>query len=214
MGPDNLFDPYEIPEDERAPAEPASLFDALEGESTRWYQDHGDDVSFVGTSDAEQEFLAEAPEGDYLRRRDEINQARRREELERNGRAFPYFEKFETEAERVKAHNNRAKDRGNVGNLTEKQWFQLRRAFGRCCAYCGVGCKQVVEHVRPIAFGGTTSVENVLPSCFECNRRKGLLPLVQWQLRPEWWREFRARLAVARKKFKAIPDHGRPPGSP
>lgn len=44
------------------------------------------------------------------------------------------------------------------------------------CQYCGVQpgrARLTIDHVLPRAQGGTTTWENVVAACMECNRRKG-----------------------------------------
>lgn len=40
------------------------------------------------------------------------------------------------------------------------------------CIYCQVQPFQEFEHFEPISRGGSNSVENILPSCYDCNRGK------------------------------------------
>ena len=48
----------------------------------------------------------------------------------------------------------------------------LDRFKGRC-AYCGVKTKKMtVDHILPIALGGTYHTNNLYPSCSACNRCK------------------------------------------
>jgi hypothetical protein len=49
------------------------------------------------------------------------------------------------------------------------------------CAYCGaVAC--VLEHVVPRAIGGADTWRNLVPSCDDCNARKGKRTPVEWVL--------------------------------
>jgi 5-methylcytosine-specific restriction endonuclease McrA len=48
---------------------------------------------------------------------------------------------------------------------------------GLCCRYCGFWSledpsKFELDHVRPVAHGGETSVENMVVACRRCNRLK------------------------------------------
>lgn len=40
------------------------------------------------------------------------------------------------------------------------------------CAYCGRPATEV-DHIVPVAAGGTNTPRNLAPSCRACNRRKG-----------------------------------------
>lgn len=46
------------------------------------------------------------------------------------------------------------------------------RLFDNCCAYCGSGGDMQIEHVVPIAQGGTHALGNIVPSCQRCNMSK------------------------------------------
>lgn len=47
--------------------------------------------------------------------------------------------------------------------------FELK---GRTCVYCGNPAKEV-DHVVPVAQDGTDRIDNLVPACRRCNRRKG-----------------------------------------
>lgn len=47
------------------------------------------------------------------------------------------------------------------------------------CIYCGMPFEEI-DHVEPIALGGQTTLENVVPACETCNRSKGAKRLVDW----------------------------------
>ena len=74
--------------------------------------------------------------------------------------------------------------------------FAIMRTYGRC-AYCGkaiVDEKQhgaTFDHVLPLSKKGTTSKDNILLCCFECNQEKGSLSL----------EEFRAKKQTALNKM-------------
>jgi 5-methylcytosine-specific restriction endonuclease McrA len=85
----------------------------------------------------------------------------------RAGRYYP-----ESDAERVALH--RLRDRNGRGTLTAEEWQVLCSAWGGRCAYCSCDPQRpVIEHVVPICRGGRTTLENIVPSCNPCNRRKG-----------------------------------------
>jgi len=68
---------------------------------------------------------------------------------------------------------NRARKAGVPATLTWSQWSKTIRDFGLQCAYCGLRPYYVMEHFIPIEHGGGTTVENCIPACSWCNRRKG-----------------------------------------
>ncbi len=61
-------------------------------------------------------------------------------------------------------------------HITPKIRFETFKRDGFTCRYCGRKTPQVVlevDHVVPVAEGGTDDPENLVTSCFECNRGKG-----------------------------------------
>lgn len=49
---------------------------------------------------------------------------------------------------------------------------QLAEIYGDSCVYCG-GPFEEVDHVIPVALGGTHVLGNLRPSCTRCNRSEG-----------------------------------------
>lgn len=49
-----------------------------------------------------------------------------------------------------------------------------------CCQYCGRHPPDVtleIDHITPVAAGGTNVEENLITACFDCNRGKAAVPL-------------------------------------
>jgi hypothetical protein len=68
-----------------------------------------------------------------------------------------------------------------VVDFSADDWARLLDYFGHCCAYCNrsdVSLQQ--DHVIPLSQGGAHTPENIVPSCFPCNRDKSDLSLVAW----------------------------------
>jgi hypothetical protein len=53
--------------------------------------------------------------------------------------------------------------------FTRRQVVEL---YGDRCIYCETGPFEHIDHVQPVAAGGHHTVENAVPSCAACNRRK------------------------------------------
>jgi 5-methylcytosine-specific restriction endonuclease McrA len=57
-----------------------------------------------------------------------------------------------------------------------RRWRRLREVVfardGRTCALCG-GYADTVDHVRPLALGGTDVPSNLRPLCRSCNCSRG-----------------------------------------
>ena len=59
-----------------------------------------------------------------------------------------------------------------------KIWYAtLAQAYGECCANCGETADLVLDHVIPIAKGGTSRLDNLQLLCAPCNRIKGKLAI-------------------------------------
>lgn len=62
--------------------------------------------------------------------------------------------------------------------LTLVEWTQRVKDFDNCCAYCGEPPKEgeylEIEHLTPLTReGGVHRIENVVPACPTCNKKKG-----------------------------------------
>ena len=65
---------------------------------------------------------------------------------------------------------------GNIGHesFTEKDWLQVKGAFGFRCAYCGSARHLVMDHAVPISIDslGEHRLGNLVPACSACNSAK------------------------------------------
>jgi 5-methylcytosine-specific restriction endonuclease McrA len=69
--------------------------------------------------------------------------------------------------------NDRGRARRNLGNALR---FEVLSSHGFACRYCGRRAPFValeVEHVVPVALGGTSERKNLVPACTDCNAGKG-----------------------------------------
>lgn len=61
-------------------------------------------------------------------------------------------------------------------SLTKKVRFEVFHRDSFICAYCGVAPPATVlevDHITPVSKGGTNDINNLITSCFDCNRGKG-----------------------------------------
>jgi len=68
------------------------------------------------------------------------------------------------------------REKAKVREAKKSRWWQQKTAAG-LCHYCGrkASFKELtLDHVVPLARGGTTSPGNVVPACRECNKAKGV----------------------------------------
>jgi hypothetical protein len=65
--------------------------------------------------------------------------------------------------------------------LSKKLRFDVFKRDGFVCAYCGAHPSETVtlevDHIHPVAEGGTNDPDNLVTACFDCNRGKRAEPL-------------------------------------
>lgn len=64
--------------------------------------------------------------------------------------------------------------------MTKKIRFEVFKRDGFKCAYCGKAPPDVlleIDHINPKSKGGEDDINNLLTSCFDCNRGKKAIPL-------------------------------------
>ena len=64
--------------------------------------------------------------------------------------------------------------------IGKKVRFEIFKRDLFTCQYCGSFPPAVVlevDHIKPVAEGGDNQTDNLLTSCFDCNRGKGAIPL-------------------------------------
>lgn len=66
--------------------------------------------------------------------------------------------------------------------ISKRTRFEIFKRDGFKCQYCGKSAPDVVleiDHVIPVAHGGTNDVENLVTACRECNNGKGARELTE-----------------------------------
>jgi 5-methylcytosine-specific restriction protein A len=74
-------------------------------------------------------------------------------------------------------------ERDKARKLRRTRWWQQKTSTGACW-YCGqkVGFAQLtMDHIVPLARGGRSSKENLVPCCKECNNKKKTLLPLEWE---------------------------------
>lgn len=72
--------------------------------------------------------------------------------------------------------NRRARIIGNGGEITEREWEDLKAFYNYTCLCCKRQEPEIeltLDHVKSIADGGKNVIENAQPLCGPCNSRKG-----------------------------------------
>jgi 5-methylcytosine-specific restriction enzyme A len=68
------------------------------------------------------------------------------------------------------------KEREKARKLRKSQWW-LNLVNQGLCHYCGkkfAAARLTMDHVVPLARGGTSTPGNIVPACKDCNREKSL----------------------------------------
>lgn len=79
-----------------------------------------------------------------------------------------------------KHHKRRALMKKVPHHYDEKQWNNCKNYFNNKCAYCGESKPLVQEHFIPVSKGGEYTVNNIVPSCQNCNSRKNNKNFFEW----------------------------------
>ena len=67
-------------------------------------------------------------------------------------------------------------EKSKVKAAKKSRWWQQKTSKGIChyCARKFAFKDLTLDHIVPLARGGTTSPGNVVPACRECNKNKGV----------------------------------------
>lgn len=75
------------------------------------------------------------------------------------------------------------KERQKARVLRNSPWWKRKREKG-ICHFCGRSFKPAeltMEHLIPLARGGRSVKENLVPACKECNTKKKHLLPIEWE---------------------------------
>lgn len=73
-------------------------------------------------------------------------------------------------------------ERAKARELRKSRWWQQKTASG-LCHYCGrrFAYKELtMDHLVPLARGGRSTKDNLVPCCKECNNHKKTLLPIEW----------------------------------
>jgi 5-methylcytosine-specific restriction endonuclease McrA len=82
--------------------------------------------------------------------------------------------KAHPEVTQTKNANRDARMKGApVRDLTRAEWEDIKAAYQFRCVYCGTKpAKLTMDHITPLAKGGSHTKSNVVPACKSCNSKK------------------------------------------
>lgn len=130
----------------------------------KWFQENKDKVNAYNMK----RYYSESPEQRAKRKADALkwnhnNLDKRRKIVAESAARNP-------ETRRQKEHLRRARLRGNgVFHVSKKE---IKTILSKPCFLCESKNNIVIDHIIPIAKGGTHSIGNLQPLCDKCNSRK------------------------------------------
>ena len=68
-------------------------------------------------------------------------------------------------------------------NLRQSSWWRKKISTGKC-HYCGqtfLPAELTMDHIIPLARGGTSDRINIVAACKECNNKKKYLHPTEWE---------------------------------
>ena len=74
-------------------------------------------------------------------------------------------------------------ERARARELRKTRWWQQKTASG-LCHYCGTKVSYqelTMDHLVPLARGGRSTKDNLVPSCKACNNLKKTMLPIEWQ---------------------------------
>lgn len=77
----------------------------------------------------------------------------------------------------------RRTERAKARELRKSRWWQQKTARGRCY-FCAkkVAYKDLsMDHLVPLARGGRSTKNNLVPACKDCNNRKKSMMPLEWE---------------------------------
>jgi 5-methylcytosine-specific restriction endonuclease McrA len=92
--------------------------------------------------------------------------------------------------------NRRAKRADNGGSYTPEEWKALCSLYDYRCLCCGEIFKfdeLTVDHIIPIAKGGTSNIDNLQPLCMPCNKSK-CDRIIDYRTKKVWWKQLALEL--------------------
>ncbi len=75
------------------------------------------------------------------------------------------------------------RERAKAREMRKSRWWQQKTAPG-LCHYCGQKVNfhdLTMDHLVPLARGGRSTKENLVPSCKNCNNLKKTMLPIEWQ---------------------------------
>lgn len=121
--------------------------------------------------DATTRYLKSHPEAQEKKR--ERNRVYARSEHGRNLNIEASARYRMTENGKMIRRITKSRRRGAFGSFSPSEWKEKLNMYKHKCAKCGSPEHIEIDHIRPIALGGTNMIDNIQPLCRSCNASKG-----------------------------------------
>lgn len=119
----------------------------------------------------------------FAANRDELNHKRkvyRQNHLEQElATSKRWAENNRHKARAYKAKNNAKRKQAKAFSVTSKD---IARVLAMNCFYCQETASEHIDHIIPLARGGTHSVGNLIGSCARCNIQKSSKTIMEYRL--------------------------------
>ena len=75
------------------------------------------------------------------------------------------------------------RERAKARDLRKTRWWQQKTASGTCyyCSKMVIHKELTMDHLVPLARGGRSTKDNLVPCCKECNNKKKTMLPVEWE---------------------------------
>ena len=75
------------------------------------------------------------------------------------------------------------RERAKARDLRKTRWWQQKTAPGTCyyCSKMVIHKELTMDHLVPLARGGRSTKDNLVPCCKECNNKKKTMLPVEWE---------------------------------
>jgi 5-methylcytosine-specific restriction endonuclease McrA len=72
----------------------------------------------------------------------------------------------------VRVSGNKRRAAAADEHFTFADWLALVAQYAGRCGYCGAATSLEADHRTPLSRGGSNTIDNIIPACPSCNRRK------------------------------------------
>lgn len=110
---------------------------------------------------------------EYIERRREHGRKQREKDREANREYMREYKRKNRERMTHHEATRRARNNSADGYFSFEEWVELCKSFGNICLRCKQGKPLTIDHIKPLAQGGSNWIQNIQPLCKECNSVKG-----------------------------------------